>query len=359
MSKLARSEFDNARIQQTTQNDARRIRQRVEAARQGPARAGVRWPFELMQNAHDAGPRDGGEKVEIDFVLDDERLAVSHTGKPFMAQELAALLSGGSSKEFDSEETTGRFGTGFLVTHALSTKVDVEGVLTTAEGSELFRIELTRDGDEESIVNNINQADESLNIAKKVTDAWIASNPTAQFMYHNPDVDVAQRGLDRLKEALPYLYATCSKLGRVRIERFGKTVRFEPADTVQVRQGDFVISKTEISITTADGVISNVAARISRKNGHSALLTVLENCEADAHQVRLPSEEFARIFVTFPISGTNFLPFNVILDSGFAPLQERDGIAMHDTDKTLIAEALSALPMLVQYAVESGWRDAL
>lgn len=136
MSKLARSEFDNARIQQTTQNDARRIRQRVEAARQGPARAGVRWPFELMQNAHDAGPRDGGEKVEIDFVLADERLAVSHTGKPFMAQELAALLSGGSSKEFDSEETTGRFGTGFLVTYALSTKVDVKGVLTTAKSSE-------------------------------------------------------------------------------------------------------------------------------------------------------------------------------------------------------------------------------
>ena len=358
MSKLARSEFENARIQQTTQNDARRIRQRVEAARQGPARAGARWPFELMQNAHDAGPRDGGEKVEIDFVLDDERLAVSHTGKPFMAQELAALLSGGSSKEFDSEETTGRFGTGFLVTHALSTKVDVEGVLTTAESSELFHIGLTRDGDEESIVNNIAQADESLSNAKEVSDAWITSHPTASFTYHNPDATVAQRGLDRLEETLPYLYATCSKLGRVRIERFGEAIRFEPADTVQVRQGDFVISKTEISMTTTDGVAGVVAVRISHKNGHSALLTVLENCEADMHRVRLPGKEFARIFVTFPISGTNFLPFNVILDSSFAPLQERDGIAMHDTDKALIAEALSALPTLIQYAVESGWRDA-
>ena len=358
MSKLARSEFDNARIQQTTQNDARRIRQRVEAARQGPARAGVRWPFELMQNAHDAGPRDGGEKVEIDFVLDDERLAVSHTGKPFMAQELAALLSGGSSKEFDSEETTGRFGTGFLVTHALSTKVDVKGVLTTAKSSEFFHIELMRDGDEESIVNNIAQADESLSNAQEVSDAWIASHPTASFTYHSPDAAVVQRGLDRLEETLPYLYATCGKLGRVRIERFGEAIRFEPADTVQVRQGDFIISKTEISMTTADGVTGVVAVRISRKNGHSALLTVLENCEADMHRVRLPGKEFARIFVTFPISGTDFLPFNVVLDSSFAPLQERDGIAMHDTDKALVAEALSVLPTLIQYAVESGWRDA-
>ena len=109
MSKQALTEFDDARIQQTTKNDARRIRQRVEAALQGPTRAGVRWPFELMQNAHDAGPRDGDTRVKVAFAEEDDRLVVSHTGKPFVAQELAALLSGGSSKEFDSEETTGRF----------------------------------------------------------------------------------------------------------------------------------------------------------------------------------------------------------------------------------------------------------
>ena len=82
MSKTAREEFKNARARQTTQNDARRIRQRVEAAQQGPARAGVRWPFELIQNAHDAGPRDGDERVEIDFVLCDDRLLYHTQGNP-------------------------------------------------------------------------------------------------------------------------------------------------------------------------------------------------------------------------------------------------------------------------------------
>ena len=136
MSKTALTEFQNARVRQTTQNDARRIRTRVQAARQNPSRASVRWPFELVQNAHDAGPRKQNGKVKIDFDLQEDRLVVSHTGKPFNPQELAALLSGGSSKEFDDEETTGRFGTGFLVTHALSTRVDVDGLLTTHEGNE-------------------------------------------------------------------------------------------------------------------------------------------------------------------------------------------------------------------------------
>ena len=63
MSTTARTEYDNARINQTTQNDSRRIRTKVQAA-QTSARAGVqwRWPFELMQNAHDAGPRNGNDK---------------------------------------------------------------------------------------------------------------------------------------------------------------------------------------------------------------------------------------------------------------------------------------------------------
>ena len=181
MSKTALTEFHRAQVQQTTQNDARRIRTRVDAAQQNPSRAGVRWPFELVQNAHDAGPRHRNSKVEIDFNLQDSKLTVSHTGKPFNPQELAALLSGGSSKEFDDEDTTGRFGTGFLVTHALSTRVDVDAWLTTNEGNERFSIELVRDGDETSIVENIEAANHALERAEVVADPWHSGNPTAKI----------------------------------------------------------------------------------------------------------------------------------------------------------------------------------
>jgi hypothetical protein len=48
------------------------------------------------------------------------KLIFEHDGAPFTSDELAALLTGGSSKEFESEVTTGRFGTGYLVTHVLA-----------------------------------------------------------------------------------------------------------------------------------------------------------------------------------------------------------------------------------------------
>ena len=358
MSKLAHSEFDDARIQQTTQNDARRIYQRVDAAQQNPARAGVRWPFELIQNAHDAGPRDGDERVQIDFTLCEDRLVVSHTGKPFVAQELAALLSGGSSKEFDSEETTGRFGTGFLVTHAVSTRVDVDGVLTTKQGSEVFHIELVRDGDEDSIIENIEQANDSLENAETALKPWISNNATASFVYHNPNSDVVLRGLDRLEQTLPYLYATCGKLGRVRIERFGETKCFEPE---RLRNSDiegFVINDTLVKIIMTDDSQLVTAVRIGQEDGQSALLTILEHVGVDELRVSVPSDGFARVFVKFPVAGTDFLPLNVVLDGDFAISQERDGIAMNEADKAAIGAALSAFPILIHHAIESGWHDA-
>ena len=268
------------------------------------------------------------------------------------------MLSGGSSKEFDSEETTGRFGTGFLVTHAVSSQVDVDGILTTEKGPELFHIKLVRDGDEDSIVNNIEQANDSLERAEGAPQAWLANHPTASFTYHNPDVKVVQGGLDRLEEALPYLYATCSRLGRVQIKVLGQTKSFEPEVSGTTIERNFEFIKTQINICTSNTSSSVTAVRVGEKDGQSALLAVLEHYGVNGLQFLVPGESFARVFVRFPIAGTDFLPFNVVLDGDFATFQERDGIAMNIADKESVSAALSALPILVQHAVESDWRDA-
>ena len=357
MSKIALEEFRDARVNQTTRNDARRIITRVEAALNNPARAGVRWPFELMQNAHDAGPREGNDSVGIEFIIRNEELIASHTGMPFTPQELAALLSGGSSKEFDDEETTGRFGTGFLVTHGLSPHVEVEGILSTQEGNEHFCIELIRDGDEDSIVENIAQADVALSNAITEPDTWIANHPTAQFTYHNVNCDVLNLGLRRLQQALPYLYATCERLGQVKIDMLGKSTLFTPGTTTECELDDLLLRQTEIVISNGSETKQLVAVRIGPKDRRSALLTVVDIRDSD-HSLDVPDGEFPRLFVKFPIAGTGFLPFNVILDGQFTPEQERDGISMNGSDRERIFGALSALPCLVRYAVESNWLSA-
>lgn len=126
MSDIALREYKQAREAQLSRTEARRIRANVDGAR-GSIPAGRRWPFELLQNAHDPGPRPGRSDVRLSLACDGSRFSFEHDGSPFSSKELAALLSGGSSKDFDSEETTGRFGTGFLVTHVLSYKILLTG----------------------------------------------------------------------------------------------------------------------------------------------------------------------------------------------------------------------------------------
>ncbi|MYB58945.1 MAG: hypothetical protein F4X51_21415 [Gemmatimonadetes bacterium] len=357
MSKIAHKEYKDASNRQRIRNEARTIRTKVYAAQNTPS-AGVRWPFELIQNAHDAGPRDGDQHVEISFTFKDNDLVVSHTGKPFTARELAALLSGGSSKDFDDEETTGRFGTGFLVTHALSTCVDVDGVLFTQEGHEFFHIKLARGGDEKSIVENIEQSNESLANAKPLSKSCIARNPTASFAYYDADCEVAKWGLDRLEQVLPYLYVTCEKLGQVRIERPHGTTFFKPANTTKKIIDGFVLKLTEVTVSQDETTRQLTALRIGSQNAQSALLVVLENGDSNRHRVLLPADNFPRIFVKLPITETNFLPFKVVLEGSFDPTQERNSIAMNQNDRDLISTAMEVFPTLVQHAVEFGWRDA-
>ena len=322
MTKTALNEYNQAREQQLTKNDARRIRARVEEAQQNPIAASLRWPFELMQNAHDPGPRNDAKFVEVVFRSEEGDLAVSHTGKPFSAQDLAALLSGGSSKEFDGLETTGRFGTGFLATHALSTKVDVTGRIETQEGLEYFTIQLDREGDEDSISNNIIQANKSVSEATPIQISSLADEPTASFIYRNADSSVVERGLERLKAVLPYLFGTCRKLGCVSIESPDKEVCFTRGEVTVDRLDGFMVEAIEVGITISNDENKQVRiVRISEIDGNSALLVRLDFMDEKTPRFVTPTEGFPRLFLQFPISETGSLPFNVIIDGQFKPKQ--------------------------------------
>jgi hypothetical protein len=142
VSNAAYTFYEKAEKAQHDRNEARRIRTRVSEARLSPRTAGLRWPFELLQNAIDAGPRPGKSSVAVRLIREADRVVFDHDGAPFTSQELAALVSGGSSKEFESEETTGRFGTGFLVTHVLAERTTLRGVLAVEDSNEVFHLVL-------------------------------------------------------------------------------------------------------------------------------------------------------------------------------------------------------------------------
>ena len=372
MSENALREAQAVDREQGHRKEARDILKGVDSALNSPLSSGVRWPFELLQNAHDFGAREGEDLVEIEFCQHDENLVVSHNGRIFSIPELKALLSGGSSKEFDGVETTGRFGTGFLVTHAISSRVDVDGILQTTDGQlETFRIELNRPPDEAEILKNIELTDEAFGAAQPAT--VVLNTPTASFTYHNANTEVVRPGLDRLEQTVPYLYATCGNLGEVRIRRPEKTVVFRrksPPDTKFKDIDGFLLK--EAIVMASEGAATRQFAAVSilakaetdkedttdGNDTSAALLLILEQDDGEEGSIVFPEPGFPRVFVQFPINETGDLPFNTVFESRFNPKQERDGINMNPHDRELLKAALSAFPSIVEYAVNSGWGNA-
>ncbi|MFC2014040.1 hypothetical protein ACFLU8_04090 [Chloroflexota bacterium] len=119
-------------------------------------------------------------------------MVFEHDGALFTSDELAALLSGGSSEEFESAVTTGRFGTGFLVTYVLDERTNLRGLLEVPTGCEQFNLTLHRGGDEDAILENIRSCNKTMRAAELVTDS--DTIPSASFEY--PIVDGTSRARD-------------------------------------------------------------------------------------------------------------------------------------------------------------------
>jgi len=349
--------YRQAQKEQLARNDARRIRTKVHDARAEPARAARRWPFELLQNAHDAGPRDGREGVTVEFRITGPELEFSHDGAPFRMIDLAALLSGGSSKDFESEETTGRFGTGFLCTHALAERVAVSGVAVASEGVFWFSIDLDRSGDEAALLADMERSEAQLSEATSVVS--IDDLPSARIRYATDAPDVVSLGLDAIRTSAPLLFATCPRLSTIRIEIDGaceewrRTERTEPRSDLDGCE----FSSTRVEATERGGspVEWNAVAARAEKS-RSSVITALRR-EGDAWIVDVPGS-LPRLFRQFPIVGAENFQMGAVLEGPFDVDQERRSVRVQDDAGALVRDGLAALPNLVALAIGEQWRGA-
>lgn len=97
----------------------KKIRQGIDSLEE---KSGERAIWELIQNA-----RDLSEDCHIRIVLDNDKIVFSHHGRPFDYMSLLALVNQNSSKDDKESEQVGRYGTGFMTTHAFNEKVYVSG----------------------------------------------------------------------------------------------------------------------------------------------------------------------------------------------------------------------------------------
>jgi hypothetical protein len=335
---------------------ARRIRARVHDARSDPDRAARRWPFELLQNAHDAGPRTGRNGISVTFELDNGVLRFQHDAAPFSLDDIAALLTGGSSKDFDSHETTGRFGTGFLVTHALSESVEVSGVLELEGEYREFNVTLHRPDDEALILRNLQESESALEETRQLAN--FHDVPTATVEYVVDDVKAAEAGLSAVEDALPHLFGSCRRLQEIKIRVAGRERCWRASPATPTKEADG-LCLNEIEVELSSDVAPRSTWRVLRASksweGVGRLIFALQQTE-DGWAAYKPGP-VPSVFRQLPLIGAPALSMYVIIDGEFDVDQERTSVHVLGEQGRPLREALAALGGLALLASREGWKD--
>lgn len=160
-----------------------------------------RWPWELIQNAKDTVVKREKDKfVDVVFrrYVDDKGhqcLSFSHNGAPFSAKALVGLKWKFSAEKRSEEitedgirrdkQSTGRFGTGFLTTHALSRIIDIRGALETKDKG-LMSVDMTlyRNGiTDEELKKGLIRTEEETRYNEREIER-INGHPITEFIYH-------------------------------------------------------------------------------------------------------------------------------------------------------------------------------
>lgn len=196
-----------------------------------------RWPWELIQNAKDTVVKRENDKfVDVVFrrYIDDKGhqcLSFSHNGAPFSAKALVGLKWKFSAEKRNEEitedgirrdkQSTGRFGTGFLTTHALSRTIDIKGALETKDNG-LVAVDMTlyRNGTtDEELKNGLLRTEKETRYNAREIE-WKDGRPITEFIYHLDREDKnrpAQMGIANLMDNSAQTMTFCPTIRSITI----------------------------------------------------------------------------------------------------------------------------------------------
>ena len=335
-----------------------------------------RWIWELLQNAKDVKNREHkGVDIIVDLNITEKTLVFKHNGKHFSTDNITFLIEQVSTKERsvqNSEETTGKFGTGFLTTHLLSEIVEVEGVVKDDDDPyRKFCITLDRSSREiPAIIDSVKKSIEQLSQLDQVEDYddYDTKKFNTSFTYHLDDygLKTARTGIEDLEISLPL------------------TLVFVPSIlSVEIKDNNnvyYTISKNKEITLNTESLILQICT-IEKYNSQENIICELKFLLLKGHdcEIAIPINEddtlfsiadlqkgvLSRLFCDFPLIGSEEFgtPF-FINSSYFYPTEPRDGVFLTEINredkeisrnKEIVKESVSNYLHLIDYVSSQDW----
>lgn len=324
-----------------------------------------RWVWELLQNAKDVS-NDNNIQIEIDFDTEAGTIEFKHNGKPFTTDNITFLIEQVSSKDRESEEgtklkTTGKFGTGFLTTHLLSEKVEIEGVMKEEEEPyKKFNILLDRSGETiDEIIDSVNTSLASLDgiDLEESYDEYSEDDFNTVFRYNLDEngIKVAERGLNDLHISLCYSLVFLPEIKSINVN---DDIQYELSQDYSELGDNIRIYSVKTSELWFD---SETFIAVLNNNDTSIAM------EIEYKEDRVFLKEFdsllPKIFCDFPLIGTEDFSFPVVINSPlFNPNEPRDGVPLTDRtsgkineNKLIMKEAVELYYTFLDFASKENW----
>ncbi len=325
-----------------------------------------RWPLELLQNAVDACRGNRGVKVMIEYAGDQVRFR--HNGDPFKLDHVLSLINQVSSKKRDNTEAIGRFGTGFMTTFQLSEKVEIDSLVEDGGlGARRFHVTLDRTGrTHEEITDSIsNSMLELKNVDVQDDCEYDPDSFNTCFTYHLTDDqsrECARIGIEDLKRSAGYILLFSGGISSIEIRdtRSGGGVHTYERMPEKTFGSISVLPVRETSVEPF-----RRSENISRY-AYYADDSIMVSLPVDTDEMRiLPISDITpRLYIEFPMIGSENFPFPAVVNSRFFnPNEPRSGITLVDNvnstdsaeNKEYMCKAVKAYGKFISGLIEAGF----
>lgn len=318
-----------------------------------------RWVWELLQNASDCY-----EDKPVDVCINSTETSVTfmHSGKCFSKENLIDLFTQISAKR-TNEEKTGKFGTGFISTHLLATKVRIKGAYESYDNKlRKLNILLDRSSQDynelrDSISTALDNIDNLENSEEIGNDLY---NTIFEYNYDDSEIRISKEEFQRAcneayddwESTIPFVLAFSDKLGTV---KFNNTI----VNKRTVSSGSNYKIINIIFNRENDKCFKAITIRVEFQGSTSIACLLGRNDDGNYYFDDI--SRHPKLFCAFPLIGTENFPFPIIInDSSFYVTKERDNILINqECNIRILNTALSLYENLLNGAarnhVEKGF----
>lgn len=291
-----------------------------------------RWFWELIQNASDFN-----SEVDIELEHKENYLIFRHNGQPFKLVDVENLITPDSDKDDKDidDDYIGRFGSGFISTHALSSLITVEGLVKDKYRENVyyrFKFDLDRNqyNSKPKLIDSI-QSSESQFKTKYVSSEHLPGSFETKFTYdlnkglsNLTPKEVAKSGIEYAVKILPLVFTFLPKL---------KSVKFIQNNGILKESYFYQKSRNDQSGLCEIGYEINAVPQPDIKVKYAVEDDVTVAVEIKDNLVVEYPENMAVLFLYLPMIGSEKFPFPVSINSQkFKPETERNGINISNND---------------------------